>query len=168
MTQRGIRILATALAVAAPLTFAACGGDDDDAAGGGDLEAQVVAKMMEGGEEDGPTQEQAECAAGELVDALGEDRTRELLAAPDDSEIEDLLDADEQQLFVAAAMSCLDVRELMVEQFLASGFSQDDADCVVDALGEDTLTDMASASAAGEAPDQAAIADAVATCGIEP
>ena len=38
--------------------------------------------MMEGGEEDGPTQEQAECAAAELVDALGEDRTRELLRSP--------------------------------------------------------------------------------------
>lgn len=164
-----MRFVAVAFVAVASLGVAACGGDDDDAAGGGgggDLESQVVAKMMEDADEDGPTQEQAECAAGELVSALGAERVGELLEAPDDSDLEDLLDASEQELFFAAAMSCLDVRELMVEQFTASGFSEEDANCVVDALGEDTLADMAAASAAGETPDQAAITEAVMSCGV--
>ncbi|HWL44068.1 MAG TPA: hypothetical protein VNQ73_14090 [Ilumatobacter sp.] len=170
MQHRGLRFLAVAFVAVAPFTVAACGGDDDDAggSGGGSLEAQVVARMMEDADADGPTQEQAECAASQMVSSLGADRTRELLGAPEDSDIEDLLSAQEQQLFMAAAMSCLDVRAMIVEQFVASGFSADDANCLADALGDETLADMGAAAASGGQPDPTVIAGAVMECGITP
>lgn len=168
MTRRGFRTLGVAALAVLPLALGACGGDDDDAggSGGGDVAAQVAARMMEDADESGPTQEQADCAAGKMVAAIGEDRSRELLDAPDDSELEDLLTAEEQEAFFTAAVSCLDMRELMVEQFVSSGMTEEQANCLADEIGDERLGELAAASAAGEAIDNSQFTDAVIACGV--
>jgi hypothetical protein len=163
MIRHGRLTLALALVAAAPLTIAACGGDDD-AGGGGDTRQRIIDEMMEGDEADGPTAEQAACMADGIIDALGEDRANELLEVEDDAEIEDVLTSEEQTTFAQLGLGCVDARELMTEQMVASGMSEEQATCVVDAIGDEQLEAMMEAELEGGTADQAAIADAVATC----
>ena len=155
--------LALALVAAAPLTVAACSGDDDDA-GGGDTRQRIMDEMMAGDEADGPTAEQAGCMADGIIDALGEDRAKELLEVDDDAEIEDVLTPEEQETFAQLGVGCVDARAMMTEQMVATGMTAEQAECVVDAIGDEQLEEMMEAEIAGGSADQAAIADAVATC----
>jgi hypothetical protein len=154
--------LALALVAAVPLSVAACGGDDD--AGGGDTRQRIIDEMMAGDEADGPTAEQAACMADGIIDALGDDRANELLAVDDDAEIEDVLTPEEQETFARLGVGCVDARELMTEQMVGSGMSAEQAECVVDAIGDEQLEAMMEAEASGGSADQGAIAEAVATC----
>lgn len=163
MTRRA-RLTLTLVLVAAPFTIAACGGDDDAGGGGGDTRQRIIDDMMAGDEPDGPTAEQAECMADGIIDALGEERANELLEIEGDAEIEDVLTPDEQATFARLGVGCVDAREMMTEQMVASGMSAEQAECVVDAIGDEQLEEMMEAEIAGGSADPAAIADAVSTC----
>jgi hypothetical protein len=162
MTRRARLTLTLALVAATPLTIAACGGDDD--AGGGDTRQRIIDEMMAGEDAEGPTAEQAECMADGIIDALGEDRANELLEVEGDAEIEDVLTPDEQATFAQLGVGCVDARAMMTEQMVASGMSEEEAECVVDAIGDEQLEEMMEAEIAGGTADPAAIADAVTTC----
>jgi len=157
------RSMAVAALAVLPFAAVACGGDDDG--GGGNTRQQIIDQMTEGG--DGPSDEQAGCMADGIIASLGEDRAKELLEAGD-VEIDEALSPDEQTKFAELALACVDARAMIIEQLTASGFSDDDATCVIDALDDDQLQAMVEAGMAGGEPDQAALVEAVMGCGITP
>ena len=165
MLHGRFRVLAVAVVAIAPFSLAACGGDDD-AAGGGAVRQQVIDQMTEGG--DGPTAEQAGCMADGLLASLGEGRVKELLALGEDVEIEEALSPDEQSKFASAAVACIDAKAMVREQLTGTGFSEDDANCIIDAIGDDNLQALIEAGMTGGAGDQSAITDAVLACGVAP
>lgn len=160
---RPARLALALVFAAAPLTMAACGGDDD-AGVGGDTRQRIIDDMLAGDDPEGPTPEQAECMADGILEALGEDRANELLELGDDAEIEEVLTPAEQTAFAELGVGCVDARELLTEQLVDSDMSEEQAACVVDAIGDEQLEEMMQAEIAGGTADQAAIADAVATC----
>lgn len=160
MSHRLRTVLALGLVAVAPLAVAACGGDDD----GGDVRQQVIDKITDG--DDAPTGEQAGCMADGLIASLGEKRVKELLEVPDGSDIEDVLSSDEQAKFASAAVACIDARSMVRDQLVGSGFSEADADCVLDAIGEDELDAMIESSMTGGEPSEDVLTDAILACGL--
>ena len=157
------RSMAVAALAVLPFAAVACGGDDD--AGGGNTRQQIIDQMTEGG--DGPTAEQAGCMADGLLASLGEGRVKELLALGD-VEIDEALSPDEQSKFASAAVACIDAKAMVREQLTGTGFSEDDANCIIDAIGDDNLQALIEAGMTGGAGDQSAITDAVLACGVAP
>lgn len=155
--KRWIRIAAVC---ALPLTAIACGGDDEVSAD--EVKDKIVEQMTEG--EEAMTEEQAECLADGVVADFGVERANELAETPDTEDIEDVLTASEIETFSNLAVTCIDVRQIAIDSMLGSGLSQEQAECVVDSLGDEDLQAMVSAGMSGGEADTSAVESAAAEC----
>jgi len=124
----------------------ACGGDDDTvAASDSPFVAAIAGAIMDDSDPDSPitSQEDAECWAGRIVGAVGEDRLVELGVTVDNpGEMKDYdFDEDEFRAMIGSLEDCVDLRQFMADQ-LVEDFGQEGADCVADELSGDLLTDL--------------------------
>jgi hypothetical protein len=113
VTRTTRRRIATALLVPAfALTAAACGDDDG---GGSSRDAFVAALADEIGADGTVSGDQAECIAGEIVDAVGVDRLTEAGLTPDAVEADPPaeLEAEVAEATFAAIAECgIDISQL--------------------------------------------------------
>jgi hypothetical protein len=145
-----------AMVCAALLTLSGCGGGDEDEA-----RDNIRTAVLEGdaGVASGIelTEEQADCFANGLVDEVGVEKLREygLLdennEMVEDAQVDDMSaeDADET---AGVVTDCVDVKELIQEELGGAGgqLTDEQADCVLDAIDEDALEDALSAQLRGE------------------
>lgn len=156
--KRWIRVAAVC---ALPLTVVtACGGDDEVTAE--DVKKKIVEQLTEGDEP--TTAEQAECLADGVVAEFGVERANELAETAESEDIEDVLSASEIETFSNLAVGCIDMRQIAIDSMLQSGLSQDQAECVADALGDDDLQAMVSAGMSGGEADTSAVEAAALEC----
>jgi len=141
---------------AAMMLLAACGGDDGG--GGADLSgddqvlADAIADAMIA---DGATEtlgaEEAACFGNGIVGEMGSARLTELgldaaaLEAgttPSDVDLSD----DEINTMADVMIECVDFTEMIVDEMLATGVSQEGAECIADGFDEALISEMAKAS----------------------
>lgn len=153
-------VTAPALALACVLALggAACGGDDGgdeatgsdgggggQAAGGDDRDAYLAALVstMEGDDEF--PEDQRDCVAGSLIEAVGLDELAAVVTPdeireqgssfdPADSGIE--LTEEKGQAYYEALTGCMDVRQLLADT-LAEDLDEEGAACLADAMSDD-------------------------------
>lgn len=163
------RLLIALLAIT--LFATACG--DDDSGGGNDALVQALADEIES-DPDGFTgsRDEAECFSRGMVDGIGVERLAELGVTVDEVNGVDQLDFEpgEGDVVVDTLFDCVDVTELMREQFAADGTPAEEAECMANELDEDTLRSLFSATFAGEEPGGeeflAKMFEIAATCGF--
>lgn len=163
---------------AASLALVACGGGDDSSSGdggsnGGDsaFTEQLAAGLKENGDGTFVNDEQANCAAGSIVGALGKDRLLEL--GLDGGDLQELgsydFTSEEFDKVVDAVFDCVDIKNSLKEQ-LATQFTEEQSSCIVDKIDMGMLRDLAKSelgSGSDAAPDdfQNAMMQAVSDCG---
>jgi hypothetical protein len=135
-------------------------------------EDELVADLKEGLlEEDtgfGLTEEEADCAAQGIFDAVGLERAREI----DESDNDDLsLTPDEAELAAQAMVGCANVRPLFVSSFTEAGdVSDESASCLADAITDEQLVALFAAAFSGadgtevQSEMTTSITDAMPTC----
>lgn len=161
------------------LVAAACGDDDGGGSGSGDTDSPIAQAIADDimNDPDGPPIErsEAECIGGNIVSSLGEERLDELgVTAETAGDIGEVAFTDEEAgQVVDAFFDCADIGTLLVEQMVGEGTSDEDAECLVNALGDDTLRNFMQAallSQGEDIPDDVfnAMIDAFAECDIQP
>ncbi len=159
---------ALVLIAAAAVVVAACGSDDGtstvdspaaiEEAADTPIGQAIAAEMMSG--EDGElvaTEEQARCAAGTVVDGIGEDRLAELGITADSVGGLGAVDFtdDEIDVVVDAVFDCADVRAQLAAE-LAADFGDEGANCLADQLDEDFMKGLLRTNFDDTASDEAA------------
>lgn len=151
----------TAAICAALLTLTACGSGDDEKA-----KENIKANVLEddgGGVAAGtkPTEEQAECMADGMVDEVGVEKLQEYEILNDDLEIvedadpTDLEEGDAKAL-AAVIIDCVDMAKMIQDQVDASAQTEltgEQAECIRDAIDEDTIEAGLAASFQGKDED---------------
>jgi hypothetical protein len=129
--------------LAAVLLVAGCGDDGGLAGEEQELVDAIVDMSMQDADPTNPFSEAeaARCYAEMLVSEFGVERLAELGVTPDtipeDSEAMFALMTDEEvQVLVDVGLECIDFESLMVDQMIASGLSQESAECYVAELAK--------------------------------
>ena len=144
--SRGIGIAGVAL-VAAVVAVVGCGDDD----GGGDGRQAYVDAFVASGSDEALSDDENECFAAAIVDAVGVDKLAEQVTADEVREAEDALPGDlgievsedEGEAFYDGVSECLDVPEYFASQIEADdSLTDENKACLRDALGDDFLHDF--------------------------
>ena len=137
------------------LVAASCGGSsssDDPKV----LEVQSVLQN----EQDFPmSDDEANCAAQEIVDYVDSDTLDQMLENPE-ADLGEVADAETAVVVLEGIFDCADVEQLMIDSMVEDGTPQDVAECLAGGFGEDELKDfMLSASAGDDAIGEEAAAE---------
>lgn len=152
------------------------GGDSGGSASSDSIYVEPLAAELASG--DSPmTLEEATCAAEKIVGEISDDRFAELGMTVDAlSSVEDLdFTDDEVDVILDSFSGCFDLKAAMATQFASDGtFSEDDANCIADELGEEQLKNAMRAGLTGDEDPavveafQSAIIDAFGACNVVP
>lgn len=145
-----------AVLCAAVLTLSACGNDDDDKARENIRTAVLEEDAgLTGGTK--PTEEQADCIADGMVDDVGVETLQEYELLNDELEINSDanptdMEAEDADALAEVFVGCIDVDELFAAQFGSSGqeLTEEQQQCITDAIDEQAMIDGLSASFQGE------------------
>lgn len=156
-----------AVVTAALLTLSACGGGDESEAK--DNLAKSFAQE-EGGALSGAdlTEEEAGCLSDGLVDEVGVEKLQEYGILEDDLAVVETADdvkfeAGDADAFAGVVTDCVDVSQLITDQMAEQDLTAEQEECVSDALDEDAVRDLLSATFQGEQPEmEGAIGEAMA------
>jgi len=117
--------------------------------------------------------EEAACAASGIVTTIGEDRLAELgvttgvIGAMSDYEFTE----DEQSAMLGQIFGCVDIASAIKQDYIDSGLTEEQADCVTDKLDIEALVELARSGPGGSDAASAAQAEeegaAFAECGVE-
>lgn len=162
--------LAIALACLSALFVSACGGGTDSS---DDRVDALAALIQEDYEKDNGgltlTDGQIRCMAGEMVAGLDDDVTDELLAG---NTLDDPPPGAEL-VVVDAMFTCDTMTQIMIDEMVAEGATQEEAECFANGFDEDILKAMLTSEMTGEDPSPedeeamtAALLEVVMTCGI--
>ena len=162
--------LAIALACLSALFVSACGGGTDSS---DDRVDALAALIQEDYENDNGgltlTDGQIRCMAGEMVAGLDDDVTDELLAG---NTLDDPPPGAEL-VVVDAMFTCDTMTQIMIDEMVAEGATQEEAECFANGFDEDILKAMLTSEMTGEDPSPedeeamtAALLEVVMTCGI--
>ena len=157
-----------AVVTAALLTLSACGGGGDESEAKDNL-AESFAKE-EGGALTGAdlTEDEAGCLSDGLVDEVGVEKLQEYGILEDDlAVVEDADDvkfeAGDAAAFAGVVTDCVDVSQLITDQMAEQDLTAEQEECVSEALDEDAVRDLLSATFQGQEPEMdGAIGDAMA------
>lgn len=146
MPTRTIRRAGT-LALALAL-MSACGSGDDGSGSGSSSDgadtpigkALTEDLMAEGEDELNATEEEARCAAGGIVDGVGEDRLEELGVTADNVDDIETIDFTDGELDVVvdSLFDCIDVEQMLADE-MAGEFGDEAASCVAEELDPDLM-----------------------------
>jgi hypothetical protein len=147
-----------AILCAALLTLTACGSSDDDTAKE-NIKASIKKQgsSLAGGTK--VTDDQAQCVADGLVDDLGVDKLQKYKLLDDNLEVNNDanptdMTSDDAQTLAKTVVGCVDFKKIFEEQLAGSGtqLTDDQKNCVSDAIDEDTLTDVLAQGFQGKDP----------------
>lgn len=139
-----------ALGVALAVVAAACGDGDAGSDSPAALVDALANDLLEGRSET-VNEDDARCAARDLVDAVGEDRLAEAgitAEAAGDVEIQDV-DAELQEAAVDAMVACVDLRAMFIDGF-GIELSASSRSCISDSLTDDDVREIAFVGIRGE------------------
>ena len=142
--QMNIRWMVVVVALAA----SACGGDD---AGGVSNDATVleVQDVLQRDQDFPMSDEQANCAAQNIVDNVDADTLDTMLESPE-ADLDEVADPDTALQVLDGIFDCVDIQELMVTSMVEDGTPQDVAECLAEGFGEDELRSFMISASAGE------------------
>jgi hypothetical protein len=159
---------ALALGCVLALAVAACGGDDegggDEGAGGGeDRDAYVAALVSTMENDDEFPEEDRDCVAGALIEAVGfdelaavatPDEIREQGSSFDPAESGIELTDEQGEAYYEGLSECMDVRRLLADA-IAEDVDEEAADCVAEAISDDVARVFVVTSFTGDDPTTA-------------
>ena len=133
-------------ALALSLVLTGCGGGDEKKAS-----EAIAASMMESNDETFKVeQKQADCVGDGFVDKIGVDKLKEYGILTDDLSAKDAglsgdlsMEAGDADEAADVVVGCVDATKLMADQMAAGGeLTQEQQDCVSDALDDDAMKKM--------------------------
>lgn len=136
----------------------------------GALAAAVKKGMLEESNAEFPiTDEQAECVAGDLVDALGVERLLIVGATGDgDPFAAGAVTDSEAEAVANGFVDCVDMRQLFIDQFQSQGIPAEVSECLAGEISEDNLRALFTAQFSGEEVDpKTLLGTALQTCGVQ-
>jgi hypothetical protein len=145
---RGIGIAGVALVAAVVAGAGAACGDDD---GGGDGRQAYVDAFVASGSDEALSDDENECFAAAIVDAVGVEKLRGQVTADEVRDAQDALPGDlgievsedEGEAFYDGVSECLDVPEYFATQIEADdSLTAENKACLREAFGEDFLHDF--------------------------
>ena len=161
--------LMLALVCLVALVASACGGGDDSA--DDPRLDEVVTWVLEGDADDEAfdlSESQARCMAGKMVDGLDDDMLDVVLAGT----LSDDPPPGAELVLIESLFDCVDLTQLMIDQMVADGASQEEAECFSGAFSEDTMRALMTSEFTGEDPPpgaeeelMSAVMGAMMTCG---
>lgn len=163
---RRILILIGVLAlVAAACSSSDSGGGDSLSGGDKELADAITKSMVDDADPDSPFgQEEAACFGTTIVSEMGSARLGELgldvaavEAGTDPSDV-DLTEADIDSM-VKVMTTCVDFRDLVMQEFDTSVVSEEGATCIRDGLSDDLMASMARAAFDTTATESAEASD---------
>lgn len=113
----------------------------------------IAVDLSTGDDELAVADDEARCAAEQIVDEIGADRLAELGVTPETAATTEFGDFAEAELtaIVDALVGCVDVRSLMADLF-ASDFGDEGARCVAGELSDDHIRQAIMSGFAGTPP----------------
>lgn len=136
----------------------------------GALTAAVKEGMLEESNAEFPvTDEEADCVAGDLVEALGVERLLVVGATGEgDPFAAGAVTGAEAEAVANGFVDCVDMRQLFVDQFESQGIPAEVADCLAGEIAEDDLRALFTAQFSGEEVDpETLLGSALETCGVQ-
>lgn len=128
------------------LLAAACGSSGVASNDATVLEVQAVLQ----GEQDFPmSDDEANCAARNIVDEVDSDTLDAMLADPD-ADLGEVADAETSLKVLDGIFDCVDVEDLMIQSMIDDGTPREDAECLARGFGEDELRDFMRAASGGD------------------
>lgn len=157
------------------LVAAACGSDD----GGGNTSAptdprgQQLVAMLQADSDFPVSDAEANCTANNMIANL-DDSTIDAMLDDEDIDMAELPNPEDGLKALDAMFDCVDVEQMMVDQMVADGSSEEEARCIAQEFGEDEIRgfmemaalpeDQVDESAAFEIVGQ--MFEVMATCGV--
>ena len=132
--------------VAVALLAAACGGSG---AGSNDATVLEVQSVLQGEQDFPMSDDEANCAARNIVDNVDSGTLDTMLANPD-ADLSEVTDAETSLTVLEGIFDCVDVEDLMVQQMVEDGTPREDAECLARGFGEDELRDFMRAASGGD------------------
>ncbi len=134
------------------------------------LAAAVADGILDSSDETFPIDPaQADCVAAAVVDALGVERLLVVGAGAegDDPFADGAVTPDEGGAIADGFLSCVDIRQVFLDQFRAEGVPEETAICLADAIDEEALRSLFAAEFTGQEVDpDALLGSALETCGV--
>ena len=125
---------------------AACGSSGPAADDPTVLEVQDVLQ----GEQDFPmSDDEANCAARNIVDEVDSDTLDAMLANPG-ADLGEVADPETSLKVLDGIFDCVDVEDMMIQSMIEDGTPREEAECLANGFGEDELRDFMRAASAGD------------------
>lgn len=148
--------------------LAGCGSDDDETASK-NIKASILKEEVAGAE---LSDDQAGCLSDEIVAEIGVDQLKEYGLLNDDLKVDEQLtdaklEAEDADAMATAFVDCVDAEKLIEEQFsaAASGMTPEQQECIKEALDEDAVKTILSATFQGNQDEiPAEIRDSFTAC----
>lgn len=157
------------------LVAAACGSDSGgtDTSAPSDPRGEELVAMLQADSDFPVSDAEANCTANNMLANL-DDSTIDAMLADEDIEMSELPNPDDGLKALEAMFDCVDVEQMMVDQMIADGSSEEEARCIAQEFGEDEIRGfMEMASLPEDQVDESAAFDVVgqlfevmATCGV--
>ena len=137
------------------LMAASCGGSSSS----DDPKVLEVQSVLQNDQDFPMSDDEANCAAQEIVDNVDSDTLDQMLEDPE-ADLGEVADAETAVVVLEGIFDCADVEQLMIDSMVEDGTPQDVAECLAGGFGEDELKDfMLSASAGDDAIGEDAAAE---------
>ena len=146
------------------LVAAACGSDggDGDTSAPSDPRGQELVAMLQADSDFAVTEAEANCTANNMLANL-DDSTIDAMLDNEDIDMADLPNPEDGVKALDAMFDCVDIEQMMFDQMVADGSSEEEARCITDAFGEDEIRGFMEMAALPE--DQVDESDAFAVVG---
>jgi hypothetical protein len=160
-----------AVLCAGVFALSACGGSGEDDQAKDAIKASVMenATSVAGGAE--LSDEQAECFADGIVDEVGVEKLQEYELLDDDlgwvDDADPTMSEADAEASAEVITGCVDLGELMMEQVNAdadSDLTEEQAECISDALDDGTMEEFLAASLQGDDSSQEELSGALLGC----
>ncbi len=163
--KRIVLLVAVVALVAAACSSADSGGGDSLSGADAELADAITQAMMEDADPTSPFgEEEAACFGTSIVSEMGSARLIELgldidavESGTSPSDV-DLTEADIDAM-VKVMTTCVDFREVVVQEFDGIGISDEGIACIKDGMSDDLMSEMARAAFDDEAADNSAATD---------
>ena len=143
------------IVVVVALVAASCGGGSSS----NDPKVLEVQSVLQNDQDFPMSDDEANCAAQEIVDNVDSDTLDQMLENPE-ADLSEVTDPETAVVVLEGIFDCADVEQLMIDSMVEDGTPQDVAECLAGGFGEDELKDfMLSASAGDDAIGEEAAAE---------
>lgn len=131
------------------LVAAACGDGDGGRSASNDPKVLEVQAVLQDDQDFPMSDEEANCAAQEIVENVDPGTLDQMLADPE-ADLGEVADSETAVKVLEGIFDCADVEQLMIDSMVEDGTPQDVAECMASELGEDKLKDFMISASAGD------------------